>query len=125
MKKQEMKVFTKYEGWDAENERRKRSTLVKKTMLAEMETSAVFHEKREAYIRKKYAADEIDRRILNGDGGSWTKEPYDRDTILQLDRYYYLSGDTKAGYSVNGLKREIKAEKYRRRKKVGKLPTIS
>ena len=68
MKKQEMKVFTMYEGWDEEQEKRKRSTLVGKTMLAGMETSHDFHEKREACIRKKYAADEIKQRILNGDG---------------------------------------------------------
>ena len=70
MKKQEMKVFTMYEGWDAEKEKQRRSTLVEKTMLAGMENSTEFHEKREACIRKKYNADEIDQRILNGDGGS-------------------------------------------------------
>ena len=88
MKKQEMKVFTMYEGWDEEQEKRKRSTLVGKTMLAGMETSHDFHAKREACIRKKYAADEIKQRILNGDGGSWIKEPYDPDAIFQLDRYH-------------------------------------
>ena len=88
MKKQEMKVFTMYEGWDEEKEKQKRSTLVGKTMLAGMEKSTEFHEKREACIRKKYNADEIGQRILNGDGGSWIKEPYDPDTIFQLDRYH-------------------------------------
>lgn len=88
MKKQEMKVFTMYEGWDADKEKQSRSTLVGKTMLAGMENSKEFHEKREACIRKKYNADEIGQRILNGDGGSWIKEPYDSETIFQLDRYH-------------------------------------
>lgn len=88
IKKQEMKVFTMYEGWDAEKEEKNRSTLVGKYMLAGMEDSASFHEKREACIRQKYDADEIEQRILNGDGGSWIKEPYDPDTIFQLDRYH-------------------------------------
>ena len=88
MKKQEMKVFTMYEGWDAEKEKQNRSTLVEKTMLAGMEKSGDFHEKREASIRKKYNADEIGQRILNGDGGGWIKEPYDPETIFQLDRYH-------------------------------------
>ena len=88
MKKQEMKVFTMYEGWDAEKEMQKRSTLVEKTMFAGMEKSTEFHEKREACIRKKYNADEIGQRILNGDGGSWIKETYDPDVIFQLDRYH-------------------------------------
>ena len=39
MKKQEMKVFTMYEGWDAEKEKQNRSTIVGKTMLAGMEKS--------------------------------------------------------------------------------------
>ena len=45
IKKQEMKVFTMYEGWDAEKEKQNRSTLVGKTMLAGMESSTEFHEK--------------------------------------------------------------------------------
>lgn len=73
---------------DEEKEKQNRSTLVNKTMLAGMEKSNDFHAKREVCIRKKYAADEIGQRILNGDGGSWIKEPYDPDTIFQLDRYH-------------------------------------
>ena len=86
MKKQEMKVFTMYEGWD--KEQKKRSSLVEKTMLAGMESSQIFHEKREALIEKKYNADEIQQRILNGDGGSWIRETYDPDAIFRLDRYH-------------------------------------
>lgn len=88
MKKQELKVFTMYEGWDAEKEKAGRSTLVGKAMLAGMEDSKTFHEKREACIRKKYAADEIGQRVLNGDGGSWIREAYDPDALFQLDRYH-------------------------------------
>lgn len=51
MKKQEMKVFTMYEGWEAGS--KKRSRLVNKTMLAGMEKSSEFHAKREAEIEKK------------------------------------------------------------------------
>lgn len=66
MKKQEMKVFTMYERWDVEKEKENRSTLVGKSMLAGMEDSNTFHEKREACIRQKY----------------------DADVIFQLDRYH-------------------------------------
>ena len=86
MKKQEMKVFTMYEGWDGSS--RQRSRLVNKTMLAGMEKSDEFHRKREALIEKKYNADDIQQRILNGDGGSWIKEPYDPEVIFQLDRFH-------------------------------------
>ena len=86
--KQEMKVFTMYEGWDAEKEKGNRSTLVGKRMLAGMEDSTTFHEKREACIRQKYDADEIGQRVLNGDGGGWIKDSYDPEVIFQLDRYH-------------------------------------
>ena len=85
MKKQEMKVFTMYEGWDAQS---RGSRLVNKAMLAGMEKSSEFHRKREALIEKKYNADEIRQRVLNGDGGSWIKEPYDSEVIFQLDRFH-------------------------------------
>ncbi len=85
MKKQEMKVFTMYEGWDAQS---RESRLVNKAMLAGMEKSSEFHRKREALIEKKYNADEIRQRVLNGDGGSWIKEPYDSEVIFQLDRFH-------------------------------------
>lgn len=116
MKKQEMKVFTMYEGWDAEKEKQKRSTLVGKTMLAGMEKSGEFHEKREACIRKRYNADEIGQRILNGDGGGWIKEPYDPDAIFQLDRYHVYKeilrkiGDKKAQEEIRGLFDEEKPD---------------
>ena len=95
MKKQEMKVFTMYEGWDAEKEKQGRSSLVGKTMLAGMEKSKKFHEKREACICKKYDADEIGQRILNGDGGSWIHEAYDAEAIFQLDRYHVYQEITR------------------------------
>lgn len=84
--KQEMKVFTMYEGWDAAS--KDQSRLVNKQVLAGMEKSVEFHRKREALIEKHYNADEIGQRILNGDGGGWIKEPYDVDTIYQLDRFH-------------------------------------
>lgn len=113
-KKQELKVFTMYEGWDAEKEKAGRSTLVGKQMLAGMEGSAEFHEKREALIRKRYAGDEIGQRVLNGDGGSWVREPYDPDAIFQLDRYHIHQAvlekiaDKKAQRDIRGLLEEEK-----------------
>lgn len=116
MKKQEMKVFTMYEGWDEEKEKEKRSTLVGKTMLAGMEDSTAFHEKREALIRRKYDADEIGQRILNGDGGSWIKETYDPEVIFQLDRYHIYQEilrkikNKKAQQDIRNLLEEEKIE---------------
>ena len=116
IKKQEMKVFTMYEGWDAEKEKEGRSTLVGKVMLAGMEDSKTFHEKREACIRRKYDPDEIGRRILNGDGGGWIREPYDPEAVFQLDRYHIHQEilrkiqDKKAQQEIRKLLEEEKPE---------------
>lgn len=85
---QEVKVATTYEGWDAEKETQNRSTLIEKHILAGIEDSKTFHEKREADIQKRYDADEIEQRIVNGDGGSWIGEPNDPDAIIQLDPFH-------------------------------------
>ena len=84
--KQEMKVATIYEGWEKND--RSGSRLCGKRVIAGMEKSNEFHEKREAQIRSIYNADEIEYRILNGDGGSWIKDPYEPDTVFQLDRFH-------------------------------------
>ena len=116
MKKQEMKVFTMYEGWDAEKEKEGRSSLVGKAMLAGMEDSKTFHAKREAYIHKKYDADEIGQRVLNGDGGSWIREPYDPEALFQLDRYHIYQEvlrkirDKKAQQEIRKLLEEEKID---------------
>ena len=116
MKKQEMKVFTMYEGWDAQKEKEGRSSLVGKTMLAGMEDSKTFHAKREACIHKKYDADEIGQRVLNGDGGSWIREPYDPEALFQLDRYHIYQEvlrkikDKKAQQEIRELLEEEKTE---------------
>lgn len=113
-KSREMKVFTMYEGWDAEAEKTGRSVLSGKAMLAGMEDGRTFHRKREAFIRKKYAADEIQQRILNGDGGSWIKEEYDPEAIFQLDRYHIFQEilrkikDKKAQQDIRKLFEEEK-----------------
>lgn len=113
--KQEMKIFTMYEGWDADSP--KRSRLVNKKMLAGMEKSNLFHQKREALIEKVYDAEEIRQRILNGDGGSWIKETYDPDAIFQLDRFHIYKEIKKkireesARKQIRELLEEKKADK--------------
>ena len=112
----EMKVFTMYEGWEADNKGSKSSRLACKKMLAGMEDSRQFHEKREAFIRSRYEADEIKQRILNGDGGSWIREEYDSDAIFQLDRFHIqknikeLIRDKKAQRDIASLFAEEKLD---------------
>ena len=76
-----------------------------KKMLAGMEKSGQFHQKREALIEKVYDADEIGQRILNGDGGSWIKEDYDPEVIFQLDRFHIYREIKKKIRDVEAQKR--------------------
>ena len=106
--KQEMKVATIYEGWEKDD--RTGSRLCGKRVIAGMEKSSEFHEKREAQIRSIYNADEIEYRILNGDGGSWIKDPYEPETVFQLDRFHIrqeikrkLNKDKESAKAVEGL----------------------
>lgn len=106
--KQEMKVATIYEGW--EKDTRTGSHLCGKRVIAGMEKSSEFHEKREAQIRSIYNTDEIEYRILNGDGGSWIKDPYEPETVFQLDRFHIrqeikrkLNQDKEAAKAVEEL----------------------
>ncbi len=106
---QEVKAATIYEGWDADKEAENRSTLVGKHVIAGIEDSKTFHDKREAQIHKYYDADEITHRIVNGDGGSWIKEPNDPDAIIQLDPFHVhkeirrLIADKKAQQAIEEL----------------------
>ena len=107
MPKQEVKVAVTYEGWDKEKELAGRSTLVGKRVIAGIESSSVFHEKREADIQKHYDADEIIQRVVNGDGGSWIGEPNDPDAIIQLDQFH-LYKEIKAKIADKEAQRAIK-----------------
>lgn len=82
----EMKVSVAYKGW--ENDGKANTKLVGKIMTAGMENAKEFHAIREAMLQKKYNTDEIEIRILNGDGGSWIKDPYEPETVFQLDRFH-------------------------------------
>jgi Uncharacterised protein family (UPF0236) len=84
--KQEMKVSVTYEGWEKDD--KGSSCLSNKHVMAGMEKSDEFHAKREAQIRSQYDTDEIGFRILNGDGGGWIKDPYEPETVFQLDRFH-------------------------------------
>lgn len=97
--KQEMKVATIYEGREKGDS--SASHLCGKKVIAGMEKSSEFHEKREARIRSIYNADEIEYRILNGDGGSWIKDPYEPDTVFRLDRFHNCKNKTEKGIIKN------------------------
>ena len=84
-KKQELKVATIYEGWDAETGKH----LIGKQIVAGMEPAGKFKKKKDNAINRAYNIDEIEYRILNGDGGNWITDEAD-GTVFQLDRFHVL-----------------------------------
>ncbi|TDP57677.1 UPF0236 family transposase-like protein [Aminicella lysinilytica] len=102
--KQEMKIATMYEGWIDDG--KSCSRLSGKTIIAGMEKSDEFHAKREGRIRSIYNADEIEVRVLNGDGGSWIREPYEPDTVFQLDRFH-IHQSIKKNIDTADVQKEI------------------
>lgn len=82
MSGKEIKVSTCYEGWNEKDE------LVGKIMSAGFEDGKTFQKLREAMIKSKYNTDEVELRVLNGDGAGWVKACEDPDTVFQLDRFH-------------------------------------
>lgn len=84
--KAEIKVAIAYDGW--KNEGRNRYKLHEKVAVAGIAKSKEFQEYREAVIAKKFNLDEVETRILNGDGESWIKKVKDKETVFQLDPFH-------------------------------------
>lgn len=84
--------------------------------MQEWKTVQLFMKKERHLFAKKYDADEIGQRILNGDGGSWIKESYDPEVIFQLDRYHIYQEilrkikNKKAQQDIRNLLEEEKIE---------------
>ncbi len=84
--KAEMKAAIAYDGW--KNEGSGRYSLDGKVVTAGFEKAAVFHNKREAMIAAQYNLDEVELRLMNGDGAAWIKKTQDKETVFQLDPFH-------------------------------------
>ena len=110
-KKQELKVATIYEGWDADAGKR----LVGKKVVAGLEPANMFIKKKDNAINRAYNIDEIEYRILNGDGGNWIKDDAE-GTIFQLDRFHVLKEirtkikDKRAAKEIERLYKQSKPQ---------------
>lgn len=85
-KKLEMKVAVAYEGWKEIS--KDRFELVNKIACAGFEEASVFYKKKEAMIAGKFNTDEVQMRILNGDGAAWIKHGLDDTVHYQLDPFH-------------------------------------
>ena len=85
-KSKEMKLAIAYDG--AVLKGKNRYELTNKVACANFESSPKFRRRKEGVIAAKYAVDEIELRVLNGDGANWIKKSADYDTIYQLDPFH-------------------------------------
>ena len=83
----EMKVAIAYDG--AEKSGKNRYTLTNKVACASFGGVAEFVERKEGVIAGTYNVDEIEMRILGGDGAGWIKQSRTDETVrFQLDPYH-------------------------------------
>lgn len=83
----ELKVAVAYDGWELEGKNRYK--LRNKVAVAGFDSSMEFQKRKEGVIAKVYNTDEIEIRILNGDGGGWIKGGLvDENTHFQLDPFH-------------------------------------
>ncbi len=87
--RKELKLGIFYEGWEKKHEKKDRYTVKNKKAYASFGGSKDFGEIREAKIAKEYKVDEIQTKIVNGDGAGWIKEIVREDNShFQLDIFH-------------------------------------
>jgi len=83
----EMKVAIAYDG--AKKTGKNRYELTNKVACANFETTGKFQKRKEGVIAGTYNVDEIEIRLLNGDGANWIKNSImDENTHFQLDPFH-------------------------------------
>ena len=93
-RKRELKMAVAYDGWEKES--KGRYCLRNKVMVSGFDSSSKFQEKVEGAIAATFNTDEINIRILNGDGASWIKSALmDKDVHFQLDPFHKHQEITK------------------------------
>jgi hypothetical protein len=89
----EMKVSIAYDG--AEKTGKKRYRLTNKVATANFESAKRFRIRKEGTIAAAYNVDEIDHRLMNGDGANWIHESAEPDTHFQLDHFHISQAITR------------------------------
>jgi hypothetical protein len=106
-KKHEMKIAIAYKGAvkTGGGKSKPRYNLVGKVACANFEESSKFYARKEGVIGAVYNRDEIQMRVLNGDGASWLKRSVTDETVhFQLDTYHRNIAITKYVKDENARK---------------------
>lgn len=87
--KKELKVGVIYEGWEKRYPSSKEYKTVEKMAFSGYMKPEEFKTLRDAAVAEKYNVDEIQYRILGGDGATWIRNGHDLERdIFQLDPYH-------------------------------------
>lgn len=83
--KTEIKLHVTHEGWKKGD---KRHEVVNKTYIAGMIQPKLLKKIRDAKVYNKYNEDNIELRVMNGDGAKWIDNLKTKETILQKDHFH-------------------------------------
>lgn len=87
--KKEMKMAKFYEGWKKRGNQKDAYLTHNRTIIASFDKASEFKKLSDATIAKKYNTDEIQYRIINGDGDPWIKRGIDEERVhYQLDPFH-------------------------------------
>ena len=86
----EMKVGIAYDGatWQIGKDKKKRRTLDSKAAYASFENAQDFMKNKEGLIASRFNVDEIELRVINGDGAKWIRKHGDANCISVLDKFH-------------------------------------
>jgi hypothetical protein len=88
-KKREIKLAVSYEGWERRSGKTEAYNVVNKKVVAGFMKPEEFKDLRDASLGETYRMDEINYRILNGDGAKWIKNGHDCEgDYFQLDKFH-------------------------------------
>ena len=86
----EMKVGIAYDGatWQLGKGGKKRRTLDCKVAYASFEKAREFQRNKEGVVASRFKVDEVELRVINGDGAQWIQKHGDTDCISVLDQFH-------------------------------------
>ena len=86
----EMKVGIAYDGatWQTGKDKKKRRKLDNKIAHAAFENAPQFKRNKEGLVASRFNVDEIELRVINGDGAQWIQQRPDVACISVLDKYH-------------------------------------
>ncbi|AUG56348.1 ISLre2 family transposase [Acetivibrio saccincola] len=88
-RKKELKLSVTYEGWVRRSGKKEAYLLKNKRVCAGFTDSRKFKKLRDTKIAEEYNVDEIETKIVNGDGASWIKEGLGEEGVYyQLDPFH-------------------------------------